>query len=443
MIPPALAGRDVVGIAATGTGKTAAFALPILHQLAGSGPRVGPGPRALVLCPTRELAAQTAENFRSYGRNLGTRVALIVGGVAWSPQVDALTRGVDVVVATPGRLIDHLRQRTARLGDVKYLVLDEVDHMLEVGFLPAVLQLVERLPAVRQNLFFSATMPPNIEDLARKLLTEPERVMVTPSATPAERIDQRVVMIEQTEKLPLLEAILGRNDHQRTLVFTRTKRGADRVANSLAKRNIEAVAIHGDRSQKQRERALAMFRNGRTPVLIATDIAARGVDVEGIGLVINYDMPDVAETYVHRIGRTGRAGASGTAVSFCGHAERPTLRAIEALIRRKLPYERHGGPGAAGITAAATAAPPVEREPEVVAHPVRRPMADKAGHAPRSSGERDRGPGSERPSRSTTSPRGDSRRRGPSPHHRPPVADTGDLSQIAVFQPARRAGTQS
>ncbi|MBI1207202.1 MAG: DEAD/DEAH box helicase [Azospirillum sp.] len=337
-IPEILAGRDLLGLAATGTGKTAAFVLPILHRLhlARSQGEATPGP-ALVLSPTRELAAQTAATFRLFGRLNNPRAALVVGGVAWRPQVDALARKPDIIVATPGRLIDHVEQGTAKLGAVSLLVVDEIDHMLEVGFLPAVMRIVGLLPTDRQSLFFSATMPSKIEALSRKMQRNPKTVSVSQPATPVARIDQSVVLVEPGAKLGLLKAILDEGKHGRSLVFTRTKRGADKVAGHLLQTGLEAVAIHGDRSQKQRNQALSEFREGRTAILVATDVAARGVHVDGIDLVVNFDMPDVPETYVHRIGRTARAGAAGVAISFCGRAERSNLGAIEALIRHKLP----------------------------------------------------------------------------------------------------------
>jgi len=341
-IPHILAGRDLLGIAATGTGKTAAFALPMLQRLASATAKPAHGGcRALVLSPTRELAAQIAESFRAYGKNLGLRTALIVGGVSAHPQKAALSRGVDILVATPGRLLDHLAQGNARLDQAGILVLDEADHMLDLGFIPAIRKLIRALPKVRQNLFFSATMPPEIATLAGEILRNPERVAVTPSATPAERIDQHVMFVDPARKPGLLADTLRTTDG-RALIFTRTKRGADRVVRGLEGAGIGAAAIHGNKSQGQRERALAGFRTGRIPILVATDIAARGIDVEGINLVVNFDLPHVPETYVHRIGRTARAGAAGTAIAFCTPDERSLLRDIETLLRVRIPSRQIG-----------------------------------------------------------------------------------------------------
>jgi len=367
-IPHVLAGRDLVGIAATGTGKTAAFALPVLQRLAAAGGVAKRGTcRALVLAPTRELAAQIGDSFRAYARHLRLSVSVIVGGTAYRPQVAALARGVDVLVATPGRLLDHVGQGTIRLDATTFLVLDEADHMLDLGFIPAVRKLAARVGKPRQSLMFSATMPREIRDLANEFLNAPETVSASPAAVPAARVDQRLIHVEASRKSTLLAEILRDPAHDRVLVFTRTKRGADRVVRGLAAARIEAVAIHGNKSHGQRQRALAGFRTGRSPVLVATDIAARGIDVEGVALVVNYDLPHVAETYVHRIGRTGRAGAAGTAISFCGPQERPLLRAIEALIRMPIPApiearpaaDPRGGrhaPASAGMPAPAPAA---------------------------------------------------------------------------------------
>jgi ATP-dependent RNA helicase RhlE len=342
-IPQLLAGRDLLGIAATGTGKTAAFALPILHRLNGGRTTTPKGAcRALVLSPTRELAAQIADSFKTYGRHLGMQVALVVGGVGQRPQAAALARGPDILVATPGRLIDHLDQGNIRLDAVEMLVLDEADHMLDLGFLPSVRRIVRRIPAGRQSLFFSATMPAEIGRLASDLLRDPVKVAVAPPGTTAERVRQEVVLVEGAGKVRLLAQRLASQGDGRALVFTRTKRGADRVVKSLASAGIQAGAIHGNKSQPQRERALSAFRSGRSPVLVATDIAARGIDVDGIALVVNFDLPHVAETYVHRIGRTARAGASGLALSLVSGEERPLLKAIEKLLGRAIDVEPAG-----------------------------------------------------------------------------------------------------
>ncbi|MCW5730978.1 MAG: DEAD/DEAH box helicase, partial [Alphaproteobacteria bacterium] len=310
-IPHVMAGRDLLGLAQTGTGKTAAFALPILHRLAAERRRAGPGAcRVLVLSPTRELASQIADSFRTYGRHLGLSVAVVFGGVGYGPQVQALARGLDVLVATPGRLLDHMESRKALLDQVETLVLDEADQMLDMGFIHAIRRILPKLPKERQTLFFSATMPREIDNLAAELLRQPARVAVTPVASTAERVAQRVILVEAGAKRELLARVLREEQIGRTLVFTRTKRGADRVADHLVKAGIPAAAIHGNKSQGQRERALGDFRKGRTNVLVATDIAARGIDVDGVTHVVNFELPNVPEAYVHRIGRTARAGAS-------------------------------------------------------------------------------------------------------------------------------------
>ena len=339
-IPPLLAGRDLLGIAQTGTGKTAAFALPILQRLSQSKQRApARGCRALILAPTRELAAQIGDSFQRYGRNLRLSIAVIVGGVSYAPQIRAMARGVDVLVATPGRLIDHLENQVVRLDKTEIAVLDEADHMLDLGFLVPVRRLLKEFPKERQSLFFSATMPREMRELAAEMLTDPVEVTVAPIGTMAERIEQRVYLIEQVRKRELLTDILRDPSCTRGLVFTRTKRGADRVATFLEASGIAAAAIHGEKTQGQRERALAGFKAGRCNVLVATDIAARGIDVDGISHVVNYEMPQVAECYVHRIGRTARAGAAGIAVSLVDIEERGMLRDIEKLTRQKLPIE--------------------------------------------------------------------------------------------------------
>jgi ATP-dependent RNA helicase RhlE len=351
-IPHVLAGRDLLGIAQTGTGKTAAFALPILHRLAGGGRRQDRHHcRALVLSPTRELASQIADSFRTYGRFLGTSIAVAYGGVGIRAQRDALARGVDILVATPGRLIDHLEQGHVRLDRVETFVLDEADQMLDMGFILPIRKIVSRLPQARQSLFFSATMPREIGDLADELLREPVRVAVTPVASTVDRVEQRIMFVETARKRALLAEILRAGGMDRTLVFTRTKHGADRVVRHLAQSGIAAAAIHGNKNQSQRERALGAFKAGRTPVLVATDIAARGIDVDGVTHVVNFDLPNIAESYVHRIGRTARAGAAGQAISFCDNAERAFLRDIEKLIRQSIPAsDRRGGPAASAMS---------------------------------------------------------------------------------------------
>ncbi len=336
-IPPGLAGRDVLGIAQTGTGKTAAFALPILQRLAAVSRPAGGAPRALILAPTRELASQIAETFRTLGRPLGTRVALLFGGVPKGRQARQRAGGVDVVVATPGRLIDHMQDRAIRLDAIEVLVLDEADHMLDLGFIIPIRRIAGAVPAKRQTMFFSATMPKEISSLADGMLKDPAKVSVAQVATTVERVEQFVIFVEQSRKRHVLTGLLTQEADGRVLVFTRTKHGADRVVKHLSEDGISADAIHGNKSQPQRERALAAFRAGNTRVLVATDIAARGIDVVGVSHVINFELPNVPESYVHRIGRTARAGAAGIAISFCDGSERPFLRDIEKLIRARVP----------------------------------------------------------------------------------------------------------
>ena len=336
-IPPVLAGRDVQGIAQTGTGKTAAFALPILHRLlADPRPRQPRACRVLVLAPTRELASQIEESFRAYGRFAGIRTALMFGGVPKGKQARAMQGGVDVLVACPGRLLDHMADRAVRLDQVETLVLDEADHMMDLGFIVPIRRIVGHVPAQRQTLFFSATMPREIEQLAAAMLRNPVHVQVSPVATTVELVDQRVVFVGQDQKRHLLADMLGRGGMNRTLVFTRTKHGADKVARHLEAVGQPVAAIHGNKSQSQRERALAAFRNGHIRVLVATDVAARGIDVDGVTHVVNFELPNVPESYVHRIGRTARAGRAGMAISFCDPAEKGHLRDIEKLIRTRI-----------------------------------------------------------------------------------------------------------
>ena len=338
-IPLASQNRDVIGIAQTGTGKTAAFALPILNHLLNKRTRpVQKSCRVLVLSPTRELSAQIVESFRAYGRHIRPlEVALAIGGVPINRQIRALARGVEVLVATPGRLLDLVNSRALRLDQIEVLVLDEADRMLDMGFIHDIRKIVALLPKERQTLFFSATMPQQIVQLAAHMLRDPARVAVTPQASTAERITQRVILAEKASKPALLAEILRSEPIDRVLVFTRTKHGADKVVRVLNKAGIAAEAIHGNKSQNQRERVLSAFRNGRLRTLIATDIAARGIDVDGVSHVVNYDLPNVPESYVHRIGRTARAGAEGVAISFCDHEERAYLRDIERLIRMTIP----------------------------------------------------------------------------------------------------------
>jgi len=337
-IPTVLTGRDLLGIAQTGTGKTAAFMLPSLDRLAN--PRVHPiakRVRMLVLAPTRELASQIAESARTYARNINLTTGVIFGGTAPMKSVREVARGLDVLVATPGRLLDLVDQRAVDLSRLEILVLDEADQMLDLGFIHALKRIVQLVPKTRQTLFFSATMPKAIKQLADAYLTNPAEVSVTPAATTVERIDQSVTHVNQAEKSALLTLFLQKNGTERTLVFSRTKHGADKIVRQLAAAGIAAAAIHGNKSQPQRERAIASFKSGQAPVLIATDIAARGIDIPGVAHVVNFDLPDVPEQYVHRIGRTARAGADGAAIAFCSPDERINLRDIERLIRQPLP----------------------------------------------------------------------------------------------------------
>ncbi|CAO0820792.1 ATP-dependent RNA helicase RhlE [Desulfarculales bacterium] len=337
-IPSILAGRDLLGCSQTGTGKTAAFALPMLHRLSASKQRSAPNTtRALVLTPTRELAMQIANSFKAYGCHLGLKLAMVFGGVSQSPQIRACNQGLDVLVATPGRLLDLINRDYLRLSGLAILVLDEADRMLDMGFLPDIKRLLALIPPKRQTLFFSATMPPAIAKLAGSILTNPVKVEAGPSATPVERIDQRVLFVAQVDKRALLCEVLKDAQTERVLVFTRTKHGADRVVQQLVRSEVKAEAIHGDKAQNARQAALANFRAGRTRVLVATDIASRGIDVEGITHVINYDLPHEPESYVHRIGRTGRAGTDGVAISFCNSEEKTFLRNIERLIHQAVP----------------------------------------------------------------------------------------------------------
>ncbi|NUT01119.1 MAG: DEAD/DEAH box helicase [Sphingomonas sp.] len=336
-IPTVLTGRDLLGIAQTGTGKTAAFMLPSLDRLAANRNIPRPGQiRMLVLAPTRELASQIAASAENYGRFMRLSVGVIFGGVPNSKSVRTVARGLDVLVATPGRLLDLIDQRALSLRDLEILVLDEADQMLDLGFIHALKRIVSLVPAKRQTLFFSATMPKAIKELADKYLTNPAEVAVTPVAKTADRVQQRVVLVNQPEKTALLTIFLQTERTERTLVFSRTKHGADKIVRMLGAAGIAANAIHGNKSQAQRERAIREFRSGEVSVLVATDIAARGIDIPGVSHVINYDLPEVPEQYVHRIGRTARAGAEGKAIAFCAHDERGLLRDIERLTRQKI-----------------------------------------------------------------------------------------------------------
>ncbi len=340
-IPPALEGHDVLGVAQTGTGKTAAFALPILHRLLTApvdktrrGPRL---PRALILAPTRELATQIAESFAVYGRHTGLDHAIVYGGVSQFHQVRSLHRGVDVLVATPGRLMDLMQQRVVNLSAVEFFVLDEADRMLDMGFIQPIRNIASVLPAKHQTMLFSATMPNEIGRLADTLMKNPMKVSVSAVSSAAPKVEQIIYPVGRDEKIVLLCHLIRKDNITKTVVFTRTKHGADRVARKLNSVGLTALAIHGNKAQNQRTRTLDSFKSGRTRILVATDVAARGLDVDGITHVFNYDLPVEAESYVHRIGRTARAGASGHAVSFCDRDERDELRSIERLLKKEIP----------------------------------------------------------------------------------------------------------
>jgi ATP-dependent RNA helicase RhlE len=339
-IPSALEGRDILGCAQTGTGKTAAFALPILNALAENPCKARPNqPLVLVLAPTRELAIQIGDSFGVYGKYLRMRHVLVYGGVNQANQVRALNRGAHVLVATPGRLLDLMNQGHISLSQLEAFVLDEADRMLDMGFLPDIKRIIKQLPSRRQSMFFSATLAPNIVELSRRLLHDPVSVNVTPKSTSVERIDQRVLFVEKRAKATLLKSILSGDEVQRTLVFTKTKRAANLLVGQLLKGGFTAAAIHGNKSQNARQRALEAFRVQEIQVLVATDVASRGIDIDGITHVVNFDLPLEPENYVHRIGRTARAGAEGIALSFCSPAERGDLRAIERLIGQKVPVD--------------------------------------------------------------------------------------------------------
>ena len=342
-IPIVLQKRDLLGCAQTGTGKTAAFAIPILQLMeqqrrmdANSHQKNNPGIQTLILTPTRELAAQIEESFRAYGRFLKFKTAVIFGGVSQYHQVNTLRRGVDILIATPGRLIDLINQRHISLDGIRYFVLDEADRMLDMGFVHDVKRIISKLPSKKQTLFFSATMPTEIRQLANMLLNNPIKVEVTPSASTVDMIQQSLYYVEKQNKTSLLGHLLRDGTIKNALVFTKTKYGADKLARQLYRSGINAEAIHGNKSQNDRQRVLQNFKSNRTRILVATDIAARGIDIDELSHVFNYELPQTPETYVHRIGRTGRAGASGVAVSFCDYAEKILLSDIEKLIRKKI-----------------------------------------------------------------------------------------------------------
>jgi ATP-dependent RNA helicase RhlE len=335
-IPALMMGQDVLGLAQTGTGKTAAFVLPLLHRLHGDKRSQKPkSVRALILAPTRELAAQIAESVRTYGRYTHVSHGLVVGGASARAQIRTLEKGLDILVATPGRLLDHMGAGAVRLDHVETVVLDEADQMFDMGFMPAIRRIMARLPKARQTLLFSATMPKPIRDLANEFLRSPVEIAVAPTAKPIEKIAQSIIPVSADAKRGALIEILKKQEVKRAIVFTRTKRGADKVSKALDAAALSAGVIHGDKSQPQRDRALASFRAGHTRILVATDVAARGIDIDGITHVINFELPNVPEIYVHRIGRTARAGADGIAISLCDSSERGLLRDIERLIGKK------------------------------------------------------------------------------------------------------------
>ncbi len=337
-IPSILAGQDLIGVAQTGTGKTAAFALPIIQNLLkGEGKRTPQTARALILAPTRELAVQISDNVKTYAQHLHFRTSLVYGGASANPQIKSLRHGVDILTATPGRLLDLMNQGHITLKYVEVLVLDEADRMLDMGFIKDIRRIIERLPRKRQTVLFSATMPKSVEDLANGILTDPVRIDVAPTATTVEKVDQHVLMVPKGRKRNLLAHVLKDEDIKRVLIFTRTKHGANKVAKHLEQLGVSSSAIHGNKSQNARQKALNEFRSGSIRALVATDVAARGIDVEGVTHVINYEIPNEPESYVHRIGRTARAGAAGVSLSFCDHEERSFMRDIEKTIRQNVP----------------------------------------------------------------------------------------------------------
>jgi ATP-dependent RNA helicase RhlE len=364
-IPIVLEGKDLLGCAQTGTGKTAAFAIPILQLLRAepTSQHQRRPVRSLILTPTRELAIQIGESFQAYGRHTGLKHAVIFGGVSQKSQTDALHAGVDILIATPGRLIDLINQRYVHLEHLKMFVLDEADRMLDMGFIHDVRRVIAKLPAKRQTLFFSATMPPEIQKLADTILNNPSKVSVTPVASTVDAISQSVYFVEKNDKKRLLLDMLEDKSIRSALVFTRTKHGANKVAKDLTAAGIETEAIHGNKSQNARQAALKNFKSGKTRVLIATDIAARGIDIDELSHVINYELPNIPETYVHRIGRTGRAGASGVAISFCESEERPYLRDIQKLIGKVVPVVTEHPYHSNGIAQHAAPAPQSKSQP--------------------------------------------------------------------------------
>jgi len=422
-IPVLLQGRDVIGIAQTGTGKTAAFSLPILHRLAQTSRRPERKTcRVLVLSPTRELSGQILDSMRAYGRHLKLATTLAIGGVPMGRQIRALGGGVDVLVATPGRLLDLVNENALRLDRIEAFVLDEADRMLDMGFINDIRKIVAKLPAQRQTLLFSATMPADIADLAGRMLKDPVKVAVTPVASTAERIAQRVIHLDRGAKPATLTDILRKEPVNRALVFTRTKHGADKVARGLSRDGIAADAIHGNKSQNQRERTLAAFREGRIRTLVATDIAARGIDVDGVSHVVNFDLPNVPESYVHRIGRTARAGADGIAISLVCADEVPYLRDIQKLIRMEIP--------ATGNMAQAPAAPRPQQRQRTQQQPQNAPRGKNRRRRPNKGGPPNQVQAAPQRAAQPSQPKSDRPR---------PVAPTqplgGALSGVAFMQP--------
>lgn len=388
-IPPLLERKDLLGIAQTGTGKTAAFTLPMLQHLMGRNFSLTPcEPRSLILAPTRELASQIKENLDNYGKNLKVKSAVIFGGVGQAAQVAALRNGLDILIATPGRLLDLMNQGHCKLNRVEIFVLDEADRMLDMGFIHDIRKVIAKLPEKKQTLLFSATMPSEIAGLAHKLLKNPTKVEVTPPSTTVERIDQRIIFCQKAHKYQLLRKILGDEGVNLTLVFTRTKHGANKIVDYLNHHKIETAAIHGNKSQSAREAALANFKSGKIKVLIATDIAARGIDVDGVTHVINFDLPTEAESYVHRIGRTARAGKDGDAISFCDETERDALARVQKTIGKKLPTETFVGVAEASVKSSRPERP--YRDPR--SKPKATPNARAGVGAPRSDPQKDNSP---------------------------------------------------
>lgn len=438
-IPLIMSGRDVMGLAQTGTGKTLAFAAPILDKLfRNQGPAPHKGARVLVLAPTRELAGQIAASFETYGAGLGLRVAMVCGGAKIGPQIRKLERGVHVLIATPGRLIDLIEQRAVGLKDVEVLVLDEADQMLDLGFIHALRAIAKHVPAKRQTLFFSATMPKLVEGLAAQFLRDPAQVAVAPPSATADKVEQRICFVEQGEKQALLVETIRKPEVKTVLVFTRTKHGADAVVRRLAASDIDSVAIHGNKSQSQRERALEAFKGGKVPVLVATDIAARGIHIDNLTHVINFDLPEVPEQYVHRIGRTARAGKSGIAIAFCAEDERAYLKDIRKVTGAEL--ERLALPeNFRAVVEGEGPEKPAARTPmkRVQARPIgqRKPQGDR--RPDHGGGERRPQQGEQRRAEGDRRPQGD---RKPQGERRPAEGQGGDRRAFGGGKPGGNGG---